>query len=404
MSDASRLLRNRRYAMLALSRLFASIGEATAVTAIPLLVLEETRSGPALALVSGLGEIGHLAAFLPAGALVDRWECRRVMIAASVVRAVFAALTPLATMSGFSPILALMVGMLPISTFDTLYDAAAPASIPSITAPEDVARATSYLQAVSAFGFIITVGIAGLVVAAVGPVLTLFLEGAAFGLSAIALASAGQPFRTSRPGGTPSVSRAIREGVAFIWNQRRLRRLMLFSALMEFLISPLVVALSVYVSLDLGRTDSLFGFAIAAHGLGLVLGHVASAQLGPRWFEGRMCGGYALSGLALALGPLGGHVVSLLAAALVAGVGTAAALSAAVVVRTQCTPEPLQGRVASIGESLHMVLSPLGVAMAGLSTAHLSGEGALVALGALRGAICAGFAAWIAVASRRDSR
>lgn len=396
-----RLLRNRRYAMLVLSRLFASMGEAVAVVAVPLLVLKETGSGLALGLVSGLSDLAHLAAFLPIGALVDRWDCRRIMVSASLVRAFFAALTPIGFLAGIPPIWPLILGAVPISVFDTFYVAASPASIPSIVEPEDVPPATSYFQAISTLGYIITVGLAGLFAAALGPALTLLLEAAAFALSGAALMLVRRPFRPAREEPPLPMARAIRQGVAFVWKQGQLRRVMVFTGLMELLVAPLILALSVYITLDLGRSDALFGFVIASYGTGLVIGFVVSAQLPSRNVEARMCAGFALSGLALIAGPTGDMPSLILGAGLLSGVGTAFALAQGIVLRTLRTPEPLLGRVASIGESLHLVLSPLGVVAGGFLVDDVTGASMLAGIGGVRVVICVAFAAWV-ISARAD--
>ena len=63
------------------------LGDGLALLAIPLLVLQLTRSPVAAVLASLPGSVGYLAAGLPAGVLVDRLDPWRVLIAGDVVRA-----------------------------------------------------------------------------------------------------------------------------------------------------------------------------------------------------------------------------------------------------------------------------------------------------------------------------
>src|ERR1700757_5075642 len=63
------------------------LGDGLALLAIPLLVLQLTRSPVAGVLASLPGSVGYLAAGLPAGVLVDRLDPWRVLIAGDVIRA-----------------------------------------------------------------------------------------------------------------------------------------------------------------------------------------------------------------------------------------------------------------------------------------------------------------------------
>jgi hypothetical protein len=68
-------------------------GDGLALLAVPLLVLQVSRS-PVLPVLASLpGGAGHLVAGLPAGVVVDRLDAWRVLIAADIVRAlIFCAL------------------------------------------------------------------------------------------------------------------------------------------------------------------------------------------------------------------------------------------------------------------------------------------------------------------------
>src|SRR6266542_1873624 len=65
----------------------STVGTRVSAIAFPLLVLAQTRS-PAKAGVVGFAQtLPYLLFFLPAGALVDRWDLKRVMLVAGAGRA-----------------------------------------------------------------------------------------------------------------------------------------------------------------------------------------------------------------------------------------------------------------------------------------------------------------------------
>ncbi len=74
----------------------STVGTRVSAIAFPLLVLAQTRS-PAKAGVVGFAQtLPYLLFFLPAGALVDRWDRKRVMLVADAGRALAFASLPVA--------------------------------------------------------------------------------------------------------------------------------------------------------------------------------------------------------------------------------------------------------------------------------------------------------------------
>lgn len=74
----------------------SALGDAITFTALPLLVVTLTGSGIVMGIVGVLQTIPDLVLGLPAGALADRWDRRRLIIWADLGRALLTALIPLA--------------------------------------------------------------------------------------------------------------------------------------------------------------------------------------------------------------------------------------------------------------------------------------------------------------------
>src|SRR5437660_827146 len=84
----TRLSRNRDYSLLWGSQALSEIGFNASAIAFPLLVLAVTGSPAASGLVMGADAAAQLVAGLPAGALADRWNRKKVMLACEAVQAV----------------------------------------------------------------------------------------------------------------------------------------------------------------------------------------------------------------------------------------------------------------------------------------------------------------------------
>src|SRR6266849_9207989 len=74
------LWHNRDYMLLWSGQTVSLVGTVISKTAFPLLVWDLTHSAAQVGLVGGLGTLPYLLLSLLAGALIDRWDRKRVMI------------------------------------------------------------------------------------------------------------------------------------------------------------------------------------------------------------------------------------------------------------------------------------------------------------------------------------
>src|SRR5262249_33726730 len=94
------LWRNRDYLLLWSGQLVSSIGTQASTLAFPLLLLAVTRSPAQAGFASALRAVPYLLLSLPAGALVDRWDRKRLMLLCDAGRALALGSIPLALALG----------------------------------------------------------------------------------------------------------------------------------------------------------------------------------------------------------------------------------------------------------------------------------------------------------------
>src|SRR2546423_6916008 len=82
------LWRNRDFLLLVSGQAVSSVGSQTSLVAFPLLVLALTNSPAEAGLMTALRGLPYALFCLPAGALVDRWDRKRVMILCDIGRAI----------------------------------------------------------------------------------------------------------------------------------------------------------------------------------------------------------------------------------------------------------------------------------------------------------------------------
>src|SRR5436853_3734320 len=101
------LWRNRDYMLLWSGQVVSSVGTQASQLAFPLLILALTRSPAQAGFAGALRALPYLIFSLPAGALIDRWDRKRVMILCDTGRALSMASIPIALVLGHLTILQL---------------------------------------------------------------------------------------------------------------------------------------------------------------------------------------------------------------------------------------------------------------------------------------------------------
>src|SRR5947207_2702165 len=93
-SAGSRLWHNTHFNIFWFGQLLSNLGDAFAILAFPLLVLQATGSVAQMGLVTGTFSVGRLLVGIFAGAIVDRYDRRMLMICCDLLRFLLYAVIP----------------------------------------------------------------------------------------------------------------------------------------------------------------------------------------------------------------------------------------------------------------------------------------------------------------------
>jgi predicted MFS family arabinose efflux permease len=209
------------------------IGDGLAVLAIPLLVMQLTRSPLAAVLASLPGSVGYLAAGLPAGVLADRANPWLVLIAGDVIRAlIFLTLFLLTGSRTVAPafILSLAFAAGAVTVFS---DTALAIAVRDVFTGPRLVTANSWLESANQGGLIIGPSAAGLLAAAGLLHGALLIDALTFLVSLASLAGVRRRYRLA---GTPGRSamtwrtlrRELAEGIRYLAASRLLLTLLVF--------------------------------------------------------------------------------------------------------------------------------------------------------------------------------
>jgi MFS family permease len=307
-----------------------------------------------------------VALLLLGGAVGDRLERRKVLVAADLVRGLTIGITGLLAVTGLLQLWHLFLLMPLYGAGSAFFYPASIALIPELLPVNDLGAANALSGSLRSLMLqILGPAVGGLVVGIAGPAPAILFDAATFVVSAVAIWSIRRrprPARTSRSGPREAIE-GLRFAKANIW----------FRAIL--------IAYSVGILATRGPEEVLLPFVIknvlraGAPGLGFVLssggfGAIAGSVLGVRWAYARhrvplMCGFWALCFAGMAAYALMGAVWE---GALIAFVIDAFQAAAGVIwysVLQTRVPRQLLGRVTSVDATVSYGLLPFSFALTG---------------------------------------
>lgn len=379
----------------------SAFGDAVTFTALPLMVVALTGSGVAMGIVGVLSTLPDLLFGLPAGALADRWDRRRLIIGADLGRALLTALIPLAYLLGLPIVPVILLVVFPINCLRALFLAGWTSMMPALVGRDQVGRASSYTEAVFSLSFIVGPALAGILVSTIGPGPTLLIDAGTFVFSAVAMTFVHRTLRADRKGEQPHLVRDIGDGLRYLVHQPTLRVAVGFAGLVSVTTAPLTAAAIFFLTVDRGAPSEAVGLMLALFSVGylagaLIAGRLTKGPLGRLMLVANLGGAVAIAVFALVDQPIAQG-----AAVFVAGTTQALWLIPYITLRSTITPDRLLGRVSATSRMVSLGLQPIGMFLGGLALDAVGGSATLVAMAILASLISALF---LLSGSLRDAR
>lgn len=386
-----RPLRRREFALLWTAMSVSMLGDGLYFVSIAWLAYEDWGGAGALAAFGVTLTAAQVIWLLPAGALSDRVERRRVMIGADLVRLVGIGGIGVLTLTDRAELWHLLVLIGLYGTGEAFFFPSFQALVPQVVPDDELMQANAIDSFVRPLALQLAgPAIGGIVVGALGVGPAILFDAATFVFSAIVLLGLPRyalPPRVEAPGGA-SLFRDLWDGLQWVRHQRWILACLIWaSAFLLVFLGPFQVLVPGLVKDDLLEGATQLGLVLAAGGAGSVVASVVVAQRG-------MPARHALTImyvewlLALSTAALMGVVQAVWQAMLVSffvgGLFAAGNLIWSTL-RQQLVPGELQGRVASIDWFASASLVPLSFALAAPAGAAI-GVRATLSAGALMGA------------------
>ncbi|MFI0050786.1 MFS transporter [Streptomyces griseus] len=355
----------------------SQLGEHTTLVVLPLFAVLTLDAGAGrLGVLRAVGQAPVLLLSLLAGAWVDRWRARTVMVLTDAGRAVALGAAAVAGLLGLLGLPALFVVAFAVGALSVLFDVAYQASLVRMVRRDQLVRGNSALEGSRSAAQIGGPALGGALVSLLSAPFAaasgaLFFAVSFLSLRRIRRPESVPPVRGEQTERAPRVRHRIHEGLRFVAANPWLRAVCLASAAFQFSLAATMTVYLLFLPRALHLPGATVGLALAATGPGALLGSVLAARLPGRFGHGAVLVSAAVlgNGALLCVPALHGSstatVLALLAVNVVFGAFSQLVNVTVMSVRQAVTPDGMQGRAAATITFVGMGLTPLGSLLGG---------------------------------------
>jgi len=248
--------------------------------AYPLLVLVMTGSPGIAGLVGFIGTLPYILVQLPAGAVMDRVDRRRLMIACDIVRLVALGSIPLAASLGRLTIGQVTIVAFIEGTMFVLFRLGEVAAIRIVVPPEQHPAALSQNEARLRAATLLGNPIGGVLFDA-GRTVPFLADAVTYLASLVTLLLIRTPFEETRTQQRRNVVSEIQEGITWLWGQHYILIVNLAASATNGLIQ-VVILVVIVAERERGASGTLIGLILGGFGVGGVAGALSGGRIAKR--------------------------------------------------------------------------------------------------------------------------
>lgn len=264
------LRRNRDFMLLWSGQVVSTIGTRVSSLAYPLLVLALTHSPAKAGLVGFAQTLPFLLFYLPAGALVDRWNRKRVMLVADAARAFALGSIALAlALDRLTLAQIAVVAFLEGSMF-IFFQLSESAALPHVVSRQQLPTALAQNQARELGADLAGQPLGGLLFG-ISHLVPFIADAVSYAVSFVTLLFVRPTFQEARPRSRTHLLAEVAEGIVWLWRRPLLRAIVALIGASNFAFNALPLVMIVRAR-HLGASPSLIGAMFAFLGAGAIVG------------------------------------------------------------------------------------------------------------------------------------
>ncbi|HET9494972.1 MAG TPA: MFS transporter, partial [Chloroflexia bacterium] len=289
------LWRNRDYMLLWSGQVVSALGSSMSNIVFPLLILALANEDPALAgiaatlagLAGALASLPYLIFSLPVGALIDRWDRKRVMIICDLLRAVNFATIPIAMFTGTLTIWQLFANAFIEGTFFVFFNIAEVAALPRVVQKRQLPQASAQNEAGFIAAFAAGPPLGGFLFGTVSRALPFIIDAVSYAFSVVSLLFIKTKFQGERKVEERHIMAEIKEGLSWLWQHPLIRYMALLTGASNFVGSATGLILIV-MARQMGASETEIGWMFTIGSLGGIAGSVLGGQIQKRFTFGQV--------------------------------------------------------------------------------------------------------------------
>jgi DHA3 family macrolide efflux protein-like MFS transporter len=382
------LVRNRSFSLLWVGQLISFFGDRIHQVALGFLVIN--RGTPLdVGFVFAATAVPSVFLGPVAGALVDRWDRRRTMIACDLVRAALVLLVPWVIEIHISLVYVIAFA---VATIGLLFRPAKNAVVPAIVTEEQLVTANSASSVSETIADLVGYPVAAAIVAAMGIGLitaAFVLDSATYVVSAFLIWGMSVPREdlVTERFSVRAILREMNEGLRFLLRQAELLANTLVTTVAQLAFGAEIVGSLIYAERVLDQAllpfPENYGWMMASLGLGSVIGGLFIGAFATHAPKGPMTiAGFVSMGLSLVAIGLTDHPYVAIALFFAVGAANMLFLVPTITLFQERTPQRLFGRVVSTRQALTLGAMAVSMGLAGWLSGLL-GAGVVLMLGGI---------------------
>ena len=359
------LWRNRDYMLLWSGQAVSSIGTQASTLAFPLLILALTDSPAVAGFASALRALPYLIFSLPAGALIDRWDRKRVMVLCDAGRAIALGSIPVALALGHLSVAQLFAVSLVEGSLFVFFNIAEAACLPRVVPAAQLPAATAQNQATEGVSSLAGPPLGGLLFA-LAQMLPFVADAVSYGASVISLLFIRTQFQGERTAAPRALRVEIMEGLSWLWHHPLIRFIAFLTGTSN-LVGNGTFLIVIVIAQHQGASPAVIGLIFTIGSVGGILGSVVAVAIQRRFRFGQVI--IASGWVWVVLTPLYAIAPNPFFLGLIsAGIFITSPIYNVVQFsyRLALIPDALQGRVNSVFRLIAFGGMPIGYALAGV--------------------------------------
>lgn len=275
------LWKNRNFVLLLSGQFVSWIGTEFSSITIPLIVLSITGSPQQAGMIAGARGLSYILLAIPAGALIDRLDRRKVMIIANIGGGLALGSIVVGLLLNKLTIPYLYVASLLEGGFFVFANLSRFAAVQQIVPKPQLGSALGKISVSDYISLLLGPALGGILYQAVGALLTILLDSITYFINALSIFFINVSLKVEREK-PDHIYKEIQEGIKWLWNEKTIRFLCLLTSGSHLVVSS-VYLLIIIIARQNHAPAAMIGIILGIGAGGGILGSLIAEKVSSRF-------------------------------------------------------------------------------------------------------------------------